>query len=178
MPRRHNGSQELHVPSTAKPGLIHLPPPSKPLQPTKPTVNYWRSRLLVPHMYQEMITNAKSPEVAELKEMTSGERARQTFPMSGEPGEGAARGGMVLSDYYLAGKKWAELVASGHRWDHKPIIYRMLSLRRPDPKTGDSGDMHFPIEGDPDHEYYYDIWSNIHFGYVGRAAGFTGWILQ
>jgi hypothetical protein len=24
-----------------------------------------------------------------------------------------------------------------------------------------------------DFTYYYDIWSNIHFGYVGSAAGFT-----
>lgn len=27
--------------------------------------------------------------------------------------------------------------------------------------------------GDTEDTYYYDVWSNIHFGYVGRAAGFT-----
>jgi hypothetical protein len=38
--------------------------------------------------------------------------------------------------------------------------------------------MHFPIEGDNNHEYYYDIWSNIHYGYVGSAAGIGGGMLQ
>jgi Bacterial toxin 44 len=36
----------------------------------------------------------------------------------------------------------------------------------------------FRIPGDSDNEYFYDIWSNIHFGYVGRAAGFSGSVLQ
>jgi hypothetical protein len=31
----------------------------------------------------------------------------------------------------------------------------------------------FPIPGDDEHEYNYDIWSNIHYGYVGMAAGFN-----
>ncbi|WP_433390991.1 polymorphic toxin type 44 domain-containing protein [Micromonospora sp. KLBMP9576] len=28
------------------------------------------------------------------------------------------------------------------------------------------------------YEIYYDIWSNIHYGYVGRAAGFSEFQLQ
>jgi hypothetical protein len=29
-----------------------------------------------------------------------------------------------------------------------------------------------------EYEYYYDIWSNIHYGYVGRAIGFDSMTLQ
>lgn len=37
--------------------------------------------------------------------------------------------------------------------------------------------MHFPIAGDNEYEWYYDIWSNIHYGYVGKGVGFTGFEL-
>jgi hypothetical protein len=47
----------------------------------------------------------------------------------------------------------------GGDWDHKPRI---------GPVWGQKNRL-----GDSDKVYYYDIWSNIHFGYVGRAAGFT-----
>lgn len=47
----------------------------------------------------------------------------------------------------------------GGDWDHKPRIAEVWGERN---RLGDS-----------DRVYYYDIWSNIHFGYVGRAAGFT-----
>lgn len=62
------------------------------------------------------------------------------------------------------------LVRPGGDWDHKPILLRDLQLGR--------GDYHFPLLGDTEHEYFYDIWSNIHYGYVGRAAGFFGFELQ
>ena len=39
-------------------------------------------------------------------------------------------------------------------------------------------DYYFPIRGDSQHEYYYDIWSNIHYGYVGTAVGFDRNTLQ
>jgi hypothetical protein len=39
-------------------------------------------------------------------------------------------------------------------------------------------DFYFPIRRDNEHEYYYDIWSNIHYGYVGSAVGFDTRTLQ
>lgn len=47
----------------------------------------------------------------------------------------------------------------GGEWDHKPRIA---------PVWGEKNRL-----GDSDKVYFYDIWSNLHFGYVGRAAGFT-----
>jgi len=41
-----------------------------------------------------------------------------------------------------------------------------------------SDDIHYPIRGNEEYEYFYDIWSNIHFGYVGASVGFDRETLQ
>lgn len=56
----------------------------------------------------------------------------------------------VLADIWFLG---------GGEWDHKPIINPVWGAQN---RLGDRSEV-----------YYYDIWSNIHYGYVGRAAGFT-----
>lgn len=71
----------------------------------------------------------------------------------------------------LARTLWFSLVRSGAKWDHKPKLEEKLGLKTPP-------DYYFPIRDDTEHEWYYDIWSNIHYGFVGRAAGFTGQTLQ
>lgn len=73
---------------------------------------------------------------------------------------------------FLARTLWFNLVATNRKWDHKPILAKKLKLETPP-------DYWFPVRGDNEHEWYYDIWSNIHYGFVGRAAGlFTGQTLQ
>lgn len=47
----------------------------------------------------------------------------------------------------------------GGEWDHKPIIRRVWGAKN---RLGNDDDI-----------YYYDLWSNLHFGYVGRRVGFT-----
>ena len=66
---------------------------------------------------------------------------------------------------------WTYKVAPGQEWDHKPKLDGLLEL-------ADAGDYYFPIRGDTSFEWYYDIWSNIHFGYVGAAAGIDTYALQ
>jgi hypothetical protein len=66
---------------------------------------------------------------------------------------------------------WFILVRSGGKWDHKPKLERKLGLKT-------SSDYYFPVRGAPEYEWFYDIWSNIHFGFVGRAAGFEATTLQ
>ena len=51
------------------------------------------------------------------------------------------------------------LLGGDGAWDHKPDI---------NPVWGTNNRL-----GDEEHSFYYDIWSNIHFGYVGHACGFT-----
>jgi len=74
-------------------------------------------------------------------------------------------------DTLLARTLWFSLVRSGAKWDHKPILETKLKLKTPP-------DYYFPIRDDVEHEWYYDIWSNIHYGFVGRAAGFSAQTLQ
>lgn len=70
---------------------------------------------------------------------------------------------------------WALLVREGGVWDHKPDFHK-------GGKKGDEFDSmgvsvypwHHKYQG---YEYFYDIWSNIHYGYVGRYIGFSGDIL-
>jgi len=64
---------------------------------------------------------------------------------------------------------WAEKVRQNAAWDHKPIIRRRFNSRNL------SGEQHWHLYGNT--LYYYDVWSNIHYGYVGIAAGFSEAIL-
>ena len=67
--------------------------------------------------------------------------------------------GYKLSAYLL----WYSKVASGKDWDHKPIIRHLEAEVRRDIKYQEVGD----------YEYSRDTWSNIHYGYVGKASGFS-----
>lgn len=71
----------------------------------------------------------------------------------------------------LARTLWANLVFYGGKWNHKPILEKKLGLKTP-------SDYWFPIRGDNEYEWYYDIWSNIHYGFVGRSIGFDAQTLQ
>ena len=59
---------------------------------------------------------------------------------------------------------WAERVAPGRWWDHKWRIVKMIQ---------ESGQPFRPWHKYGQYDYYYDIWSNIHYGYVGVAVGFS-----
>lgn len=64
---------------------------------------------------------------------------------------------------------WAWKVRQDGDWDHKPRIAQRFNPRNP---------------GGPQHWhryqsrlYYYDVWSNLHYGYVGAACGFDSAVL-
>lgn len=60
---------------------------------------------------------------------------------------------------------WAMKVRQDGEWDHKPKIARLFHPRVP------HGRQNWHLFGET--LYFYDVWSNIHYGYVGRAAGFS-----
>ncbi|MDA1016020.1 MAG: polymorphic toxin type 44 domain-containing protein [Planctomycetota bacterium] len=60
---------------------------------------------------------------------------------------------------------WAVLVMQDAEWDHKPTIRSRFNPRHP------GGIQTWHVYGNE--EFYYDIWSNIHYGYVGVACGFS-----
>ncbi|MFF7438589.1 ricin-type beta-trefoil lectin domain protein [Streptomyces sp. NPDC008122] len=66
--------------------------------------------------------------------------------------------------------EWGLKVRDGGPWDHKGKLKNMMSLST-------SSDYFFTVPGGED-EAYYDIWSNVHYGFVGTAAGFDEKTLQ
>ena len=115
------------------------------------------------YMHSEMITNANSNDVKSIYEFLNHKPTTMEILLgSYDP----------LRDQLAAKTVWFSLVRQGGPWDHKPKLERLLHLKEP------KDDYYFPVRGDETHEYYYDIWSNIHYGYVGTAAGFSRETLQ
>lgn len=59
---------------------------------------------------------------------------------------------------------WGLKVRQDGDWDHKPQIARRFNPANP------GGEQHYHRYGNT--LYFYDVWSNVHYGYVGRACGF------
>ncbi|NDZ97725.1 hypothetical protein G3I13_20930 [Streptomyces sp. SID6673] len=63
--------------------------------------------------------------------------------------------------------RWALKVRTNGDWDHKPKLREMFGI----PQEG-GGDLDYFQYPGTDKRVYLDIYSNIHYGYVGKAAGF------
>jgi len=68
------------------------------------------------------------------------------------------------STYGMALWKWAGLVGYKEKWDHKRDIRNKFGL--------------WSDDGVTKYEYAFDIWSNIHYGYIGLSIGFSEGILK
>ncbi|MCY9845748.1 polymorphic toxin type 44 domain-containing protein [Vibrio caribbeanicus] len=75
---------------------------------------------------------------------------------------------LELASRTAALAQWTSLVAQDRAWDHKPKIAAGF------PTAGQSTRFHHKYK---DYEYFYDIWSNIHYGYMGILCGFSESIL-
>lgn len=64
---------------------------------------------------------------------------------------------------------WALKVRQNGDWDHKPRIAASFH-----PRVA-AGNQHWHLYGNV--LYYYEVWSNLHYGYVGTAAGFSETVL-
>lgn len=159
--------------------------------------DYRRSDMTVTFMHSEMIKNAASSEVQEI--LAAHARARnlnaealkyyedakddpwyQFLASSAKLGVSSDLRDAATIARLEAKGRWFLKVRAGADWDHKPILQQMYK-DIPDP-PGPYGQMgrafHFPIRGDVLYEYYYDVWSNIHYGFVGTKAGFDAKTLQ
>lgn len=61
-------------------------------------------------------------------------------------------------------KVFHSVVSAGSIWDHKTYI------RKNFPTKGNSTQYYHKYKK---YEYYFDIWSNIHYGYIGLKSGFS-----
>lgn len=132
-------------------------------------LNYADGDTTLQYMYEEMKNNAQSQVVSQIK--NNNYLASNSGP--------SLFGGVAKSQ---ALKDWFDKVNDNQDWDHKPKLTSLLGLYgengRKDWPWEKDDDFAFPIWGDSEGEYFYDIWSNIHYGYVGKAAGFTDSELQ
>ncbi len=115
----------------------------------------------------EMNSNINSSSVRQMKELNSFDPDEETRQYNALPFY--LRLGQRPDFYSIAlGKKakafaiWTERVGQDRPWDHKPILSKRFG-----------GIWHKQGE----YDYFYDIWSNVHYGYVGVAGGLSESVL-
>lgn len=77
---------------------------------------------------------------------------------------------------------WTERVFSGRPWDHKihiPNLFKHIAVHREEYSKKSQKIVKFEsyYHKYNKHDYFYDVWSNIHYGYVGLSVGFDEKIL-
>lgn len=102
------------------------------------------------YIFDEMKTNINSATVGNINTLL-------------RPPEWYHFGRNYGSDVTAALVMWGAKVAPGQDWDHKPKITDRFGLK-------EKSDFYFKQPGE-DREVFYDLYSNVHYGYVGRAAG-------
>lgn len=111
-------------------------------------------------IFGEMKENANSEFTGYLKGLNDlGNSPKKWYEFPGLSGGQEGATGQVG-----AAMAFYDKVQTGGEWDHKPQLQEMFDLE-------DESDFYFkdPTRG---RAVYYDIYSNIHYGYIGRAAGF------
>jgi hypothetical protein len=77
-------------------------------------------------------------------------------------------------DLLAAMAVWYQTVKTGSTWDHKPKIrdrFSSVAVARPLPRKGKPSRSYYHKL--KQYDYFYDVWSNIHYGYVGLSVGFS-----
>jgi len=130
------------------------------------------------YMSTEMNANAKSSDVIKMHELNSYSSTecvsefmelslwRKLFGLGITPEQCINRQFTYSAAALLI---WSEKVRQNAIWDHKPIISQRFHPRNL------KGAQHWHLNGNT--LYYYDVWSNVHYGYVGIAAGFSESVL-
>lgn len=133
------------------------------------------------YIVEEIKRNVKSPVVQNIRDWLA-ESARQRKDPTIWDYMNKAYGGHPDPFLQMALTAWAEKVGPKRDWDHKPEIRDNSRLNR---LSGNSVARPLP-NGNPsesfyhrykNYDYYLDVWSNIHYGYVGLSAGFDERIL-
>ncbi|WP_095067177.1 polymorphic toxin type 44 domain-containing protein [Pseudomonas sp. Irchel 3A18] len=117
---------------------------------------------LASYIADEMNRNIRHPSVLKMKELLSYDVVEETRKQMALPWYlqiGATNPQTIgASNMVAAMAIWTERVGQNRPWDHKPKIHSKF------------GGYHHK-QGK--YDYFYDIWSNIHYGYVGRAGGLS-----
>jgi len=113
------------------------------------------------YIVQEIKTNTRSKKAESIKELLSRKPTIYTF----------------VSPTITAYSNFFDMVATGKPWDHKPIIrkkFKDQGVERPNNFNGMGDNIYKTFYTKyKDYDYFYDVWSNIHYGYIGRSIGFS-----
>ncbi|MFD3706461.1 polymorphic toxin type 44 domain-containing protein [Nocardia sp. NPDC058658] len=104
------------------------------------------------YIYDEMMTNLASKDVSDMSELNEDRHWYELLTQNPDARHLAAKA------------EFMNLVQTGGDWDHKWQLQQKFGL-----ETGE--DFYFK-DPSQDKAVSYDIYSNIHYGYVGRASGF------
>ncbi|MCI8208555.1 hypothetical protein AUC61_03310 [Pseudomonas sp. S25] len=122
---------------------------------------------LASYIADEMNRNINHPSVLEMKELNTYDPVAETIEYMALPfyrrlGQQPDFHAFALAKQARAFALWTERVGQNRPWDHKPMIKSKF-------------DGAWQKQGD--HDYFHDIWSNIHYGYIGIASGFSESVL-
>jgi hypothetical protein len=106
---------------------------------------------VIAYIHGEMTTNVMSGDALAIRDWLDIQFWETLIP------------GKITLDIAKAYKKWYDLVKTGGPWDHKSHIKKTY------------GD--WTLDDPNSRLYFFDIWSNIHYGYIGKACGFPEWDL-
>lgn len=124
------------------------------------------------YIAQEMKTNANGATVQRLRRLNDDSAAACQEALADEPIWKRVPGKVACqteewANHVEALRLWTSKVQGGADWDHKRKIARRFHPRVAGPEPSQVWHLYGLTL------YFYDVWSNIHYGYVGRAAGFS-----
>jgi hypothetical protein len=152
-------------------GRVSYDVTSVPLNPNGPTRGQAQFHVLksvVWYIVDEMNRNRDSATVRRCREAhenaATNERRAANAALLGGPLAAAPFLALAARYHSEALATFAAAVRTGAPWDHKTPIGRIWGANN--------------RLGDVEHSYFYDVWSNIHFGYIGNSCGFRLLTLQ
>lgn len=118
------------------------------------------------YIAEEMNRNITHPSVLKMKKLTSFDVVEENAKFKKLPWYARLLPpdfkAVMVGNTAAAMALWTERVGQNRPWDHKvPIAQRFGGV--------------WQKQGEVD--FFYDIWSNIHYGYVGRAGGLSESVL-
>jgi uncharacterized Zn-binding protein involved in type VI secretion len=116
------------------------------------------------YIADEMNRNLHHPTVAKIKNLLSYDPAEARQQWLEQPWYTKLRGmpnfhGVAMGNQAAAAALWAKMVGQDRPWDHKPKLKALFN------------NVVWHKYGK--YAYFFDIWSNVHYGYIGIACGFS-----
>lgn len=132
-------------------------------------ITYWRHHTLLSYIHERIVTDANANVTKSVNCLLTGHPTQW--------GSECYIGNDADPFFTAKIVTWQQFFAGG-AWDYKgPIRDDALEPYLANGSDYTCDGLRYPVPG-TNVEMYYDIWSNIHFGYVGRAMGFSEDVLQ